>query len=173
MPTFNPGSALGIDTAGATGGFTCSSSIGGTLGLTKLGPNTLILSGSNTYTGGTTVSDGTLELASPAALPSEGIINVGRSGTVDLTGLLAIPGVAPDDNQVSMDTAAEPSSTPAGVDLVGQTPANASDGYPVPETGVMAEGVALAPVPEPSTLVLLGVGALAFLGFARRKKTKR
>ncbi len=171
--TFNPGSALGIDTAGATGGFTCSSSIGGTLGLTKLGPNTLILSGSNTYTGGTTVSDGTLELASPAALPSEGIINVGRSGTVDLTGLLAIPGVAPDDNQVSMDTAAEPSSTPAGVDLVGQTPANASDGYPVPETGVMAEGVALAPVPEPSTLVLLGVGALAFLGFARRKKTKR
>ena len=37
----------------------------------------------------------------------------------------------------------------------------------------MAEGVALAPVPEPSTLVLLGVGALAFLGFARRKKTKR
>ena len=35
-----------------------------------LGGGLLILSGSNTYTGGTTVSGGTLDFASPAALPS-------------------------------------------------------------------------------------------------------
>jgi autotransporter-associated beta strand protein len=40
---------------------------GGTIGVTKLGTNTLVLSNANTYTGVTTVSGGTLELAHNSA----------------------------------------------------------------------------------------------------------
>jgi autotransporter-associated beta strand protein len=38
--------------------------------LTKLGPGTLVLSGGNSYTGGTTVAAGALYVATPGALPS-------------------------------------------------------------------------------------------------------
>ena len=62
--------------------------------VTLTGGGTLILSGSNTYTGGTTISGGTLEVANAAALPAKGIINVGRSGTVNLTALLVLPATA-------------------------------------------------------------------------------
>ena len=40
---------------------------GGPLGLTKLGGNTLTLTASNTYTGLTTISSGTLQLGGSAA----------------------------------------------------------------------------------------------------------
>ena len=53
-------SALGIDTA--QGDFTYGSNLSQALSLTKLGPNTLTLTGSNSYTGQTTVSAGTLQL---------------------------------------------------------------------------------------------------------------
>ena len=140
----------------------------GMVALILNGTGTQVLAGSNNYTGGTTVSDGTLEVASPAALPTEGLINVGRSGTVSLLGLLVIPEVAgPDDSQVSMDTAAEASSTLAVVEIAGQTPAGGSS---IPEMGSLAEGVALAAVPEPSTLVLLAVGVMGLLGCAWRRK---
>ena len=52
--------ALGIDTT--QGDFTYGGGITQPLTLTKLGPNTLTLTGSNTYSGGTTVSAGTLQL---------------------------------------------------------------------------------------------------------------
>ncbi len=134
---------------------------------------TLLLSGSNSYTGGTTVGGGTLELASPAALPSEGMINVGRSGTVSLLGLLVIPDVAtPDVSQASIDTAAEPGSTPAGLEIAGQTPASGTGGTSLPDAGSIAEGVTLAPVPEPSTLAFLGVSAIGLLAYAWRQRIR-
>ena len=55
----------------------------------QMGPGVLTLTGSNSYTGGSSVSGGTLDVASPAALPSIGIVNVGLPGSVDLTSLLA------------------------------------------------------------------------------------
>ncbi|MEI8372586.1 MAG: autotransporter-associated beta strand repeat-containing protein [Planctomycetota bacterium] len=57
-------------TANANG--TISSVIGGFAGLTKTGNSTLTLSATNTYTGTTTISGGTLALANANALPSTG-----------------------------------------------------------------------------------------------------
>ena len=56
--TFNDGSVLGIDTSSYS--FSYGSIIAGTLGLTKLGSGTLTLTGSNTYSGVTTISNGYL-----------------------------------------------------------------------------------------------------------------
>ena len=62
--SFASGTAFGIDTTGATSGLTYVGNFSGTgVGVTKLGTNTLILTGtSNTYTGVTTISAGTLQI---------------------------------------------------------------------------------------------------------------
>ena len=80
--TFNKGSALGIDTTAATGGFLYASNVSGSLGLTKLGGNQLTLTGTNTYTGTTTVDAGILELGSTGALPTGGAVTVNSGGTL-------------------------------------------------------------------------------------------
>jgi autotransporter-associated beta strand protein len=59
------------------------SGVGGSL--VKVGQGTQTLSGINTYTGGTTISAGTLQLgtlASTAAI--QGVVNVGADGTLDI-----------------------------------------------------------------------------------------
>ena len=72
---FNAASTLVLDTTGAGGTFTYASSIGnatavsGTLGIGKAGTGTLFLTGVNTYSGGTTVLAGTLDVPKVAALP--------------------------------------------------------------------------------------------------------
>ena len=69
---FKTGSKFGIDVS-AGNSFTYANDIGTTLtgkGFVKTGAGTLILSGINTYTGGTTVSGGTLLATQTAALPS-------------------------------------------------------------------------------------------------------
>jgi autotransporter-associated beta strand protein len=54
-------------------------------GLTKLGSGTLKLSGLNTYTGTTTISNGTFRLGQPSALPANAAVFV-AGGTYDLSG---------------------------------------------------------------------------------------
>ena len=55
--------------------------------LNKLGANTLILTGNNTYTGGTTINDGVLVFNNTAAIPS-GANNI----TINYGGDLAVTG---------------------------------------------------------------------------------
>ena len=83
--TFNSGSALGIDTTDATTAFTYTGNItNASVGLTKLGPNTLTLAGNSTYPGATTISGGTL--AVNGSLLSSGTVSVAGSTTLSGTG---------------------------------------------------------------------------------------
>ena len=67
----------GFDIADAANSFTVSQALTGGGGLTKLGAGTLILSGINSYSGGTTVNQGVLQVQTTASL---------GSGTVTLDG---------------------------------------------------------------------------------------
>ena len=75
-----------VDTAGYA--VTLSGSLSGTGGLSKTDSGILVLSGTNKYTGGTTVTAGTLDFASPAASPTAGILTVKAGGYVALGALL-------------------------------------------------------------------------------------
>jgi autotransporter-associated beta strand protein len=77
-------SALVVDPpSGATAGYSGSIVNGaGLVSLVKMGAGTLILSGSDTYTGGTTVDAGILEVSSSNGLPYGGGLTVGSGGTL-------------------------------------------------------------------------------------------
>ena len=65
-----------VNALGGTKTVTISAVVAGTEGLTKSGVGTLTLSGANTYSGTTTVSDGTLQVS------GQPYFNVGRTTTV-------------------------------------------------------------------------------------------
>ena len=94
--TFDSGASLGIDTT--DGNFTYSSTIAdtssGRLGLAVCGEHILALCGSNSYSGGTTVSAGTLQLGSSSALGTGGLAVNG--GKVDFNGqtISALPSLS-------------------------------------------------------------------------------
>ena len=71
-----------------------SGAISGTGSVTQAGPGTLILNTNNTYTGGTTVNGGTLELDSggPTIV---GNLTINNGGTVNVTGVWNLGSVAP------------------------------------------------------------------------------
>ena len=82
--------ALGFDTS--NGDFTLATAFGDTvLGLTKLGANALTLSGNNSYTGNTSLMEGTLNLGSPTALGSGvSTLIIGNGTEIDNTSGSAI-----------------------------------------------------------------------------------
>jgi autotransporter-associated beta strand protein len=84
--SFASGSILGIDTTNAGGSLTYSGNIANAgLGLTKLGAGTLVLNGANSYTGPTTVNNGTLQLnvgGGAGTLTGGGAIVIDSGGTV-------------------------------------------------------------------------------------------
>jgi len=89
----NTGATATFDTQGYT--LMIGGPISGAGGLTKTGSGTLVLFGSNTYTGGTTIAAGTLELDfSQAGAPSANIVNnaVNASSLTLGGGTLAIQG---------------------------------------------------------------------------------
>jgi autotransporter-associated beta strand protein len=118
-----------------------SGSIDGAGSLKKVGPGKLTLSGSSTYTGGTTVSEGLLQIDSVSALPAGGSLTIDGTGSVVLS---------------------------SGLGTSGSSVAS-SQGVNSAVVHAAASG-STSPVPEPGTLVLLAVGALAGLVVALRRR---
>ncbi len=82
--TFNGG----VDVFSPYGAFVIATNLSGGSSLTKLGKGVLILQGTNTYNGGTTVSNGTLRLLAGGGdnlLAADGALNL-VGGTLDLAG---------------------------------------------------------------------------------------
>ena len=84
---------FGMDTTNATLAVTYSGNItdsgtsgGGSVGFAKLGMGTLILSGANTYSGGTTINGGVLQFDNSGALPSTGGITINAGGALAVAG---------------------------------------------------------------------------------------
>ena len=77
------GASLAIDTTYASGNsYTFSNTLSGSIGLMKLGPNTLVLAAANNYTGATTISDGTLQVDSGGTVGTLGTGPVIDNGTL-------------------------------------------------------------------------------------------
>ncbi len=114
----------------------------GGLALTKLGSGTWSLSGNNTYTGSTNVFNGELVLDSPGAIASGNSLIVGANAS-NVT--LALP------------LAEQPEIGLPALVSAGQSPGV------VPASGP-------ATVPEPGTLLLLGVAGAAAWVLRRRKR---
>ena len=173
-----------IDTAGFA--VTFFGSLSGPGGLNKLGSNTLTLSAANTYTGNTTVSGGTLALGSSSSLLLDinnsinSLLYVAAGAKLDLFGMIKLD---TSDVTTSMDswtlvtgngTIYEPSFALAMADGSAfiqyddvWTYTTSSQQWTFTEsTGVLS----LVTIPEPSTLILLGIGAIGLLGFAWRKR---
>jgi autotransporter-associated beta strand protein len=90
---------------GGTADSTFSGSISGDGGLIKIGEGRLVLSGMNTYQGGTILDQGTLEIANAEAVPDGGSLTIGRGAKVVLAcGIIA--------GGVSAATAASPVPEP-------------------------------------------------------------
>lgn len=82
----NAASGVAIDTT--TGNFTQSTSLTASRALTKLGINTLTLTGSHTYTGATSVTGGTLNIASGASLAAGSAVSVTNNSTIIVNGTI-------------------------------------------------------------------------------------
>ena len=87
------GQTYKIDTAGQSVTFATALSSSGA-GLTKLGAGALNLTAPNTYTGATTVSNGTLVVASTGSIGSTSAISVSGGGTLDVSSqsVFTVPG---------------------------------------------------------------------------------
>ena len=95
---FTNGSFIGLDTTNASGGsFTYDGSIAdtnsgaNTVGLKKLGANTLVLTETSTYSGTTSVAAGTLQVGdgSTGALTGSGVVTVSTTATLSGSGSIA------------------------------------------------------------------------------------
>jgi autotransporter-associated beta strand protein len=99
--------ALSADPSANTPALTISGSVSGTGGLRKMGPGTLVLGATNSYTGGTEVAGGTLRTMARGALGStagDAATTIDASATLELAGDASTWGtVAPADRPHIID----------------------------------------------------------------------
>ncbi|MGD1085073.1 MAG: LamG-like jellyroll fold domain-containing protein [Verrucomicrobiota bacterium] len=70
---------------------------GAGFGLTKTGPDTLMLTAANTYTGATTISAGTLALTGGGSIATTSGVSIASAGTLDVSGVASpytVPGAS-------------------------------------------------------------------------------
>ena len=148
------------------------------MSLVKLGANALILSGSDSYAGGTTVSGGTLEIAAADSLPSTGLIAISGGGVLVLGSggsIGALSGASemllPQATQTPLagDAAASPIDVAlsSSSDLPSASLAGTGFSEQSPVTGVSSTAAAV--VPEPSSWLLAATAAICGLGWRVRR----
>ena len=126
----NNNGTLSLSAAGTiatvTGATTISENIGGSFGLTKTGAGTLVLSGTNTYSGSTTISDGKLTLN--FGLISSNVLNSSSSlvlggGALELSSspLLGLNSQTFASTSLSAGTASQVIMTQNGLGTLGLT----------------------------------------------------
>ena len=123
------GSSIGFDTTNATSAVTLTNVIanttgtgGGAVGVVKLGSGTLILDASNTYTGGTTVNGGTLQISGTGTLTAaNGAMTVNAGGNLSLTNRDVFPAVAGTRSAVNTLTISGGSNAWTGLVNLGNT----------------------------------------------------
>ncbi len=113
----------------------------------KVGLGTLFLSGSNTYTGLTTVSAGTLAISANERIANTGALTIGAGGTFDLSGYTETVGAV----------------TLAGGSIIGSGTLSGSD-FVVQSGTVSASlgGLALLTKTTPGTVILTGANTYGF-----------
>ncbi|MCS7032999.1 MAG: autotransporter-associated beta strand repeat-containing protein [Phycisphaerae bacterium] len=133
----------GFDIADVAHTFTVSQTIGGSGGLTKDGPGTLVLAAANTFTGNTIINDGVLRMGHPQALQFSTLNFPTGAGTLDLNGFaLSIGGIAGS----------------GGFDLAGGTLTVGSNNLSTVFSGVITDSVG------GGRLVKVGTGNLTLTG---------
>lgn len=178
---------------------TVSGVIGTTAGITKAGSGTLYIgpTASLNYTGATTIAEGTLLLGGPNKLPDASNLIL-SGGTLDIagfdekTGKLSLAGNSTisfgisntadlvfDASQAEnwgaftltiLDFTPGQDTLRFGTSSAGLTPAQlASIRFDGITPAQIDENGFLSPVPEPSSALLMGVGALALSGLRRRR----
>jgi fibronectin-binding autotransporter adhesin len=167
-------SRVGIDTT--AGDFNYATSIAATTrGLTKLGNNTLSLSGTNAYTGVTTVAGGILSLESAGALPG-GIGSTGGTSNLTLAG--GVIGLTPDSGDFRRGIGSGVSQVRWVTDTVsgfaafdGDRNVNFGGAGSVVTwsngTGVIGNGLILSDSTSDSTITVVNPLALNFLAGSR------
>ena len=160
---------------------TIGGNISGNYSLTKAGSGTLLLAGDNAYTGGTTVTNGTLEIAATIAIAPSSVLTIAGSGEVVLDDLVgaAAPSTA-ESESAPVELAAENASVSTGSTgnglggistlLARIRAAQSARGEAAESPGGVVGAASPAAVPEPSAFVLLGVGTIGLLGYLWRRK---
>ncbi|HEX8914658.1 MAG TPA: autotransporter-associated beta strand repeat-containing protein, partial [Humisphaera sp.] len=157
---------------GGYGNITISGNItdaGANLGFSKVGPNTLILSGNNTLAGGVTVAAGTLQLGSTGALGGTGTATVNGGTTLDLAGFGTARGLTINGagitgrefaNTLNAVTNTGAAATLSGTVTLGAAASIGNGGF-----AMSAPSFAAAAVPTPGTgsITLSGLTTGAFV----------
>ena len=150
---------MGTPSAAAT--LTISGSIGQTGGSASLsldGPGTLVLSGSNSYQGGTLVNSGTMFVSSNEAIPDNTSLSVAAGATLIFSSTPLQSPIVPSSIVPSSQSSSAGLFTAAS-----SQSASAALSQPWAATAVEV-------VPEPSTLALLAAGAVLLAIYRRRRR---
>ena len=142
--------------------------------LSVSGGGALILSGTDHYSGGTTVNASTLAVTSASALPSSGLIMIGGGGRLVLGGGSGIGALLAASSPISSDAVAlsAAAALPAAIESPSGNMATLGGAPSLPQGGGgNAVGGSAAAVPEPGTLALLAAGVLALAAAAPRKRS--
>ena len=151
---------------------TISGNMTGAAAVAVSGSGRLVLSGTNTYTGGTTVTGGTLDFANPNATPSTGIVTATTGGYVALGALSGASSPATDATETVTDTSETLGTVATSLTAIAGGAVAGGGGDSLGGTGSIAEAVPAAAVPEPSTFVLLGVAAIGLIGYVWRRRKR-